>query len=496
MDRPKRKYTVTARVLAACRRNLARANAVDQEIRYRLTPKRLIACHKNLVRAQAVRRTSPRYGAIRHGAYCLSLERSLELAGETKSDFISHLSDFDEAFAPEGEEQAKLVRALALASWRRLRVFRGQARWEERRLGLCLAEAIRRAQTVSPEWIGAESARELMLDVLDAFAEMPRVDHLLERLNRRLGRLVELWLQSCTGERVSLRYFALRACGDIGMGERPEAVLANPLVGPARVLESLAPSALAERGERPLSVSAPAFWRRRSWEAVFYRLAELRRADPGLKGDVAYRLVLEEFAPRERPWWRHVPTSGYTASLENLTQAFRAALLPDPSGLGGEGALPQVRTLVRELAEIAWQRLEYFRGCAEAEAEKVKEFLRKAPIYRREGNFLWGAPIHRGERAEPVSPRASSALGEGWSPRTAPRSIGETSDISAGPDKIGAGTAARNRRHGGARDLAAQLLKVFEPEATRWRETSRLERELEASFRGLFETTVGVATPG
>ncbi len=194
MDRPKRKYTVTARVLAACRRNLARANAVDKEIRYRLTPKRLIACHKNLVRAQTVRRTSPRYGAISHGTYCLSLERSLELAGETKSDFTSHLSDFDEAFAPEGEEQAKVVRALALTSWRRLRVFRGQARWEERRLGWCLAEAIRRAQTVTAEE-RAGHARDLMLDVLDAFAETPRVDHLLER---QADEVFSTVLEACT----------------------------------------------------------------------------------------------------------------------------------------------------------------------------------------------------------------------------------------------------------------------------------------------------------
>jgi hypothetical protein len=83
MDRPKRKYTVTDRVLAANRRNLVCANAVDRSIRYRMTPRRRIACHRNLVCAQAARRTSSRYGPIRRGAYFISLERSLELAGES-----------------------------------------------------------------------------------------------------------------------------------------------------------------------------------------------------------------------------------------------------------------------------------------------------------------------------------------------------------------------------------------------------------------------------
>ncbi len=45
MEEPKRKYTVTPKVLAASRANLVKANGVSKEIRYRPTPRRLLACH-------------------------------------------------------------------------------------------------------------------------------------------------------------------------------------------------------------------------------------------------------------------------------------------------------------------------------------------------------------------------------------------------------------------------------------------------------------------
>src|SRR5712692_947839 len=55
---PRRNYTVTAKVLAACRRNLEKANAVPKSHRYRPTPRRLAACHRNLEKAHATLRTA------------------------------------------------------------------------------------------------------------------------------------------------------------------------------------------------------------------------------------------------------------------------------------------------------------------------------------------------------------------------------------------------------------------------------------------------------
>src|SRR5919198_3201169 len=52
----KRSYTVTPKVLAAARANLAKANAVSKSVRYRPTAKRLVACRANLLKAQAAQR--------------------------------------------------------------------------------------------------------------------------------------------------------------------------------------------------------------------------------------------------------------------------------------------------------------------------------------------------------------------------------------------------------------------------------------------------------
>ena len=53
---PKRKYTVSAKVLAANRRNLKKANSVAKAVRYRTTARRQKASRANLSKAQAKRR--------------------------------------------------------------------------------------------------------------------------------------------------------------------------------------------------------------------------------------------------------------------------------------------------------------------------------------------------------------------------------------------------------------------------------------------------------
>src|SRR2546428_1971512 len=152
---PRRNYTVTAKVLAACRRNLEKANAVPKSHRYRPTPRRLAACRRNLAKAHATLRAagnrSPAYGtSFRHGLYCVLLGRSLELAGESREDFREHLELFDHAFAPRDHEEARLVRAIAETAWRRLRAFRGQGRWERLAIQYRLAEAAGEARAGGP----------------------------------------------------------------------------------------------------------------------------------------------------------------------------------------------------------------------------------------------------------------------------------------------------------------------------------------------------------
>src|SRR5437667_10501186 len=86
---PQRKYTVSPKVLAAARANLAKANAISKQVRYRPTPKRLIACRANLVKALVALKDdqsawAPRF---RLGTHTASLRRILVLAGacEAKS---------------------------------------------------------------------------------------------------------------------------------------------------------------------------------------------------------------------------------------------------------------------------------------------------------------------------------------------------------------------------------------------------------------------------
>ena len=92
--RVQRKYTVTDRVLAACRANLERANAVPPEIRYRPTEKRRRACHRNLTLALIAKKRdrSPRYATrFRNGWYVADPERALPLVGATLEEYQERL---------------------------------------------------------------------------------------------------------------------------------------------------------------------------------------------------------------------------------------------------------------------------------------------------------------------------------------------------------------------------------------------------------------------
>src|SRR5712691_4912306 len=220
---PRRNYTVTAKVLAACRRNLEKANAVPKSHRYRPTPRRLAACRRNLEKAHATLRTalqsslrapgraagsrSPAYGtSFRHGLYCVLLGRSLELAGESREDFREHIELFDRAFAPRDHEEARLVRAIAETAWRRLRAFRGQGRWERLAIRYRLAEAGEKPRAGPPKprlrRAGDPAARDEAL-AWELVAILARDDALmgwLGRLSHRLKRLCRVLVEKRSGE--------------------------------------------------------------------------------------------------------------------------------------------------------------------------------------------------------------------------------------------------------------------------------------------------------
>src|SRR5437868_12794499 len=108
---PQRKYTVSPKVLAAARANLAKANAISKEVRYRPTPKRLIACRANLLKALVALKDDQRAWAprFRLGTHTVSLRRSLVLAGASEAQYDAPLERFRRALAPRDTVERKLT---------------------------------------------------------------------------------------------------------------------------------------------------------------------------------------------------------------------------------------------------------------------------------------------------------------------------------------------------------------------------------------------------
>jgi len=102
-----------------------------------VTPRRLAAVRVNMAKARAARLNMPetyqraRYSALKHGLYVRALEDTVKLLGEDPKEFQAHLCLLERTFLPQDETERRMVRRLAEALWRRLRLYRAQARWEE-----------------------------------------------------------------------------------------------------------------------------------------------------------------------------------------------------------------------------------------------------------------------------------------------------------------------------------------------------------------------------
>jgi hypothetical protein len=387
LARPKRRYTVTTKVLAACRANLLKANAVAHEIRFRRTPRRLRACHANLLRAQAAMRSaeapSRAYGAcFRHGLYAVSLRRSAALAGESQAEFDANLRRFERAFAPQDGVEGKLVRALARASWRRLRALRGQANWELRSLEYRLAEAAP-GYPSDEFWRPSPAACDQMLvdEVLGILGTSLSLYTTLPKLSGRVERLLWALLEKQTGEAPEFTWFMHRRGSLATLLARPEAALDNPFLSSGLVAEALGPRPLSVQGTRrwmwsemgkPDRLETRTIWQELAGEGKALRYGLMRgwcvdlemRRDSDASGQDGRQRFCELF---ERAFGASirasVPNSG-NSKTESSTAA----------GLKSNSALPEVRAA----AEAAWERLEVFRRQAEQEAERLKQVLEQA----------------------------------------------------------------------------------------------------------------------
>ncbi len=506
MNKPKRKYTLTEKALAANRRNLILAREVDPEIRYRVTPKRLAACHANLTRALAVLRAasltpdgypqkkqklkignsrleignlklengqsaidqrkspignpqstignrqwpdSPSYGSsYTRGLYAVSLRRSARLAGESSAAFDTHVDLFLQALAPRNRQEQRLARGIAATVWRRLRVFRGQARWEEASLIYRLREAARGPspeasadQPLTPQSLAASLACEI--DRI--FSTDVGLFDAAEKLNMRLERLSRLWVVGRGGDPRLFEFIAPGRVRDGLLAERLPASMGNPFLAPCQVAASLNPRDARELRPFPLNDGprdAPwppmrtTFLEDSQGNSIRYgmMLALSRRAsgqeardatgDAGeficgcrnIETHEALQLLLDQAWEGIMHSWHTVSSvtvTGYapqqndgggaeTTTRESKVESKQSTFVAGQSSIGNPDSLVPV-----PYSRVLWSRLQLYAGLAERETAEVQLLLAtkisgqmRDELEARLGKIPGGAALRSGQGGE------------------------------------------------------------------------------------------------
>src|SRR6516164_2963795 len=213
-QKTKRKYTVSDKVRAANRLNMAKALAVDKKIRYRLTDKRLAANRASLVKARYVR---DRLRAV-------GLRKPAVQAGETQEEYDRHMELMEQVLPAEGERQRNGVRGLGQALWRRRRLFGNRAQGELFSFYLELEEA-------AVEGLSLDSVQDLRCETCYVFleGEHPRLEETMERLDQRLVRVTEAYLTELAEELVRLEVWG-KHCYRADLLDQPPEVIGNGLV--------------------------------------------------------------------------------------------------------------------------------------------------------------------------------------------------------------------------------------------------------------------------
>ncbi len=185
---------LTARELAARRANLQKARAAPREA-YRPTEERLRASRANLEKAIAARRrpegnAAARLNALKHGLFAKqTLAASVDRLREDKEEFAAHLCFFERVFVPADKEEKRIVKGLAEAVWRRLRLFRAQASWEMERLERIFAQAPAPAQLDLNDTVARADGLTLALMEFEAFySELSKLESQVEFWLRKLIR--------------------------------------------------------------------------------------------------------------------------------------------------------------------------------------------------------------------------------------------------------------------------------------------------------------------
>ncbi|HWT78823.1 MAG TPA: hypothetical protein VN648_08460, partial [Candidatus Methylomirabilis sp.] len=370
--RTKRKYTVSDKVRAANHLNLEKARAVDKKIRYRPTDKRLDASRANLLKA----RQSPNYKPyVKNGLRAVDLRRSAPQVGETQEEYDRHLELVERVLPANRQRLRNGVRGLAQALWRRRRVFVSRVQRETFSFYLELEKAA--------VWgLCPASVQGLGWVTTDVFleGEHPRLEEMMDSLDKRLVRVAEAYLTEHTEDLVHLEVWG-NHCFRADFLDQPPEVIGNGLVRPGQVkrrMKKQPKGDLKPTGLWPwvLKVARTKSGLLKEWIRLGYRLPDPRREeDFGLH----LRLIEAAFFGDRQEGFGLAGSGGGAAAGEGHGEAEMPALTGlDLCVAKFKAAQPELYRAVRNWAEATWERLRVFARQAEQEAQELREKLERA----------------------------------------------------------------------------------------------------------------------
>src|SRR6516164_5923022 len=366
-QKTKRKYTVSDKVRAANRINMAKALAVDKKIRYRLTDKRLAANRASLVKA--------RY--VRNRLRAVDLRKSAVQAGETEEEYDRHMELVEQVLPAESERQRNGVRGLGQALWRRRRVF---GNWAQRELFSFYLEL----ENAAVEGLSLNSVQDLRCETCYVFleGEHPRLEETMERLDKRLVRVTEAYLTELAEELVQLQVWG-KHCYRADLLDQPPEVIGNGLVRRREVKRRMQKQ--HGRGKHTSSLALlPDAKETKSHLLKVFVEAGHRLPDPRRAQDFALHLRLIEaafFGGMDNGFGLKAGLGVRDSGLGKDTKS--ESRVPNPASLDYRVArvkrlFPELYQAVWNLAEATWERLQVYARQGEKEAEELRRKLERA----------------------------------------------------------------------------------------------------------------------
>ena len=180
---------------------------------YEFTERRRVTALENLSKAReahlAGRVPRPeRPPNLKHGAFARNLRQSVIRLGEDVAEYDAHLARFEEVWTPENERERVIVRRMAEAIWRLLRVYRARGRAQARQFRKVLGHVAPLAPLRPVE------IQSLALHLISLFHDEGYLLTYTARLRNQFERLIRLLLAERTGSDQGFRlhtHFKLNA---------------------------------------------------------------------------------------------------------------------------------------------------------------------------------------------------------------------------------------------------------------------------------------------